>query len=78
MESKGRVEGETGVLSVNMDRDFMRDGSKKDRDSLGLEGEVKEGIGSVEGERISGKDEEAGRDGKYSRGKEGGPSKEGV
>ena len=78
MESKGRVEGETGVLSVNMNIEFMREGSKKDGYSLGLEGEVKEGIGSVEGERISEKDEEAGRDGKYSRGKEGGPSKEGV
>ena len=67
MESKGRVEGETGVLSVKKDRDFMREGSKKDGYSLGLEGEVKEGIGSVEGERISGKYEELGREGKCSR-----------
>ena len=74
MESKGRVEGEIGVLFENMDRDFRREGSNKAGESLGLVEEIIVGEESVLGEGIRGEEDVAGREGKCSKVKGGGPS----
>ena len=72
MESRGRIEGESGVFSEKILKDFCKDGSEKDGEVTGLCGD--EGVGpevmrggkstSVkigEGETFSGGSNEEGR-----------------
>ena len=61
IESRGRVEGEIGDLSVKMERDFRRVVSMNARESLGMEREGAESGGSKEGEGREVLDEEVGR-----------------
>ena len=69
----GSMDGEIGSLSVNIESDFKREGSKKEGASLGLEGMV---IGEEvsPGKRDGGEEEEARSEGMCSRVKGGGPS----
>ena len=73
MESKGRVEGDIGDLSVKMESDLRREGSMKAGESLGLEGEGTECGGTEEGEGKEVIGEVVGREGKFSKVKGGGP-----
>ena len=39
MESRGRIDGERGVLSVNILKDFFKEGSAKEGEAAGLIGD---------------------------------------
>lgn len=50
MESRGKTEGEMGVLSEKMSSDFCNDGSEKEGQSTGLRGcDVTRGIDGLRG-----------------------------
>ena len=71
MESRGRVEGEIGSLSENMERELRREGSWKVGSSVGLES-CKMGDRLIIGEVSGGVADEVRRVGKCSTVKGGG------